>query len=110
MESQQPLTNGNANHNHNGDSPSAEPPASTFDPEIFKRYLLGLLPPVIGAKPSELESLFDDEFDERVRRFAADTGGVIYVVQSKEENEGMFKVSLCIYLADFWNRRLEYIV
>ncbi|PPR06552.1 hypothetical protein CVT26_000730 [Gymnopilus dilepis] len=94
MESQQPLTNGNANHNHNGDSPSAEPPASTFDPEIFKRYLLGLLPPVIGAKPSELESLFDDEFDERVRRFAADTGGVIYVVQSKEENEGMFKVSL----------------
>ncbi|KAF8870591.1 cytoplasmic dynein heavy chain 1 [Gymnopilus junonius] len=77
MESQQPLTNGNSNHNH--DSPPSEPPTSTFDPDIFKRYLLGLLPPVIV--------LFDDEFDERVRRFAADTGGVLYVVQAKEENE-----------------------
>ena len=39
------------------DSPSAKPTVSTFDPLTFKRYLL--------PKPSELDSLFDDDFDER---------------------------------------------
>ncbi|PPQ84103.1 hypothetical protein CVT26_013218, partial [Gymnopilus dilepis] len=51
-----------------------KPPASIFCPQI-------------GAKPSDLDSLFDNEFDKCVGRFAADTGGVIYVVQPKEEGE-----------------------
>jgi hypothetical protein len=76
-------TNGSLNHQ--------EPePTSAFDPEIFRSYLLSLLPPVIGAYPSDLESLFDEEFDARVARFASDAGGVIYVVKVKEESEGMF--------------------
>ena len=75
-------TNGSLNHQ--------EPePTSAFDSEIFRSYLLSLLPPVIGALPSDIESLFDEEFDARVARFASDTGGVIYVVKVKEESEGM---------------------
>ena len=42
-----------------------------------------------GAYPSDLGSLFDEEFDARVARFASDSGGVIYVVKVKEESEGM---------------------
>jgi dynein heavy chain 1 len=61
-----------------------------FDSEIFRSYLLALLPPVIGALPSELDAVFDDEFDERVARFAADTGGSLYVVKAKEDSEGMY--------------------
>ncbi|KAF9561514.1 hypothetical protein CPC08DRAFT_817653 [Agrocybe pediades] len=86
MEPPQPQTNGSANHHDSPPQPAPEV-TSTFEPEIFRQYLLGLLPPVIGASPPDLESLFDDEFDERIRRFAADTGGVIYVVQIKEESE-----------------------
>ena len=89
MESQTSLTNGN----HHDSPPATDgpppPPVSNFDPDIFRTYLLSLLPPVIGAKPSDLHSLFDEEFEERVSRFAADTGGVIYVVQVKEESEGV---------------------
>ena len=76
-------TNGSLNHQE-PESPS------TFDPEIFRSYLLSLLPPVIGAYLSDLDSLFDEEFDARVARFASDTGDVIYVVKVKEESEGMF--------------------
>jgi dynein heavy chain 1 len=63
-------------------------PSSTFDTSLFRSYLLALLPPVIGASPAELQSLFDDEFEDRVSRFAAEGGGVIYVVKVKEESEG----------------------
>ena len=79
-----PTTNLNGSLNHQ------EPePTSAFDSEIFRSYLLSLLPPVIGADPSELDSLFDEEFDLRIARFASDTGGVVYVVKVKEETEGM---------------------
>ena len=50
--------------------------------------MLALLPPVIGALPSELDSLFDDEFDECVATFAAESGGV-YIVKVKDEVEGL---------------------
>ncbi|KAG6373728.1 hypothetical protein JVT61DRAFT_5867 [Boletus reticuloceps] len=43
---------------------------------------------LLGASPEELVSLFDDEFEEKVSRFAAEGGGVIYVVKVKEEQEG----------------------
>lgn len=76
------LTNGATNH----DTPDS---TTQFDPLIFRSYLLALLPPVIGAEPDELESLFDDEFDEKIIRFAADNGGSIYVVKVREEVEGM---------------------
>jgi len=75
-------TNGSLNHQQEPE------PTSAFDPEIFHSYLLSLLPPVIGAYPSDLDSLFDEEFDARVARFASDTGAVIYVVKVKEESEG----------------------
>lgn len=79
----------NGSSNHIDQTPAAEAAApSSFDTEVFKKYLLGLLPPVLGVDLAELYSLFDDEFEERVTRFAADTGGVIYVVQVKEVSEG----------------------
>ncbi|KAF9481287.1 cytoplasmic dynein heavy chain 1 [Pholiota conissans] len=88
MEPQPSLTNGSSNH-HDPPEPTAAPAttATPFDPEIFRTYLTNLLPPVIGANVTDLNSLFDNEFEERVSRFAADTGGVIYVVQVKEESE-----------------------
>ncbi|KAG5351429.1 hypothetical protein C0989_006504 [Termitomyces sp. Mn162] len=72
------LTNGATNH----DTPES---TTQFDPSIFRSYLLALLPPVIGAEPDELESLFDDEFEEKVTRFATDNGGSIYIVKIREE-------------------------
>ncbi|KAI0727592.1 dynein heavy chain, N-terminal region 1-domain-containing protein [Fomitopsis betulina] len=79
--------NGNGNGNgvvHDGPSDS---PASAFDTSVFREYLLALLPPMIGAVPADLESLSDDEFDERVQKFAGEGGGVIYVVKRKDEVE-----------------------
>lgn len=90
MDSQTSLTNGNTT---NGDHTPPTEPAS-FDLDIFRRYLLSLLPPVLGANVADLNSLFDNEFGERVARFATDTGGVIYVVQAKEENDGMAWVNI----------------
>jgi hypothetical protein len=78
-----PTTNGSSSH----DGPIEH--TSSFDPAIFRSYLLSLLPPVIGASPTELESLFDDEFDERVSRFAAEGSDAIYVVKVKDEVEGL---------------------
>ncbi|KAH7884160.1 dynein heavy chain, N-terminal region 1-domain-containing protein [Phlebopus sp. FC_14] len=77
------LTNSNGVLPH--DSPVDAP--VPFDASLFHSYLLSLLPPVIGALPEELESLFDNEFDERVTRFAAEGADVIYVVKVKEESE-----------------------
>ena len=71
------------------DSPVDPPPP--FDVSIFRSYLLSLLPPVLGAYPEELLSLFDDEFEEKVSRFAAEGGGVIYVVKVKDDTEGEMK-------------------
>ena len=92
MEPQPSVTNGNGTTS-NGDALTTPEPTTFFDPEILKVYLKNLLPPVIGADPADLESLFDDEFDERVARFAADNGAAVYVVQTKEESEGTFKLS-----------------
>ncbi|KAF7760646.1 hypothetical protein Agabi119p4_10055 [Agaricus bisporus var. burnettii] len=73
----------------NGDAIPAAPaePSASFNPEIFRKYLLALLPPVIGSDPEDLRTLFDEEFNDRVSRFANESGGVIYVVKSKEESE-----------------------
>ncbi|KAJ8587100.1 hypothetical protein M405DRAFT_742471 [Rhizopogon salebrosus TDB-379] len=78
-----PLTNSNGALPH--DSPVDTP--SSFDASLFRSYLMSLLPPVLGALPEELISLFDEEFDERAARFAAEGGGVIYVVKTKDEEE-----------------------
>jgi hypothetical protein len=79
-----PLTNSNGVLPH--DSPVDTPPP--FDTSLFRSYLVSLLPPVLGALPEEFEGLFDEEFDERVTRFAAEGGGVIYVVKTRDEAEG----------------------
>lgn len=81
------LTNGNGHGPILGDGPIAET-GSTFESSIFREYLLALLPPVLGASLEELDTLFDDEFDERVSRFAAEGGAVIYVVKVRDEAEG----------------------
>jgi hypothetical protein len=80
-----------ATNGHHHDPPQSESQTQplSFDTDIFRTYLLALLPPVIGALPSELDSLFDDEFDERVARFAAESGGVVYIVKVKDEVEGL---------------------
>jgi hypothetical protein len=80
-------TNGNGSLNH---EPSPESTNSSFDTSIFRTYLQALLPPLIGSSPEELYTLFNDEFDERVMRFAGEGGDVIYVVKSKDEIEGRF--------------------
>jgi hypothetical protein len=68
---------------------------SSFDISVFKSYLLSLLPPVLGATLEDLrDSLFDDEFDERISRFAAEGGSVIYVAKTRLESEGMRNYSI----------------
>jgi len=81
-----PLTSSTSNGAAPHDSPVDAPPP--FDVSLFRSYLLSLLPPVLGAYPEELVSLFDDEFEDKVSRFATEGGGVIYVVKVKEELEG----------------------
>ena len=91
-----PLTNGTgAPHvNGNGTAPGApqpDAPAETtipFEPATFRQYLLGLVPPLMGAVPEELESLLDDDFNERVTKFAQEGGGTLYVVKKKDDSEG----------------------
>lgn len=104
------LTNGAVNGNGNGHDHNlapTEPTSSSFDPGIFQRYLLSLLPPVIGADVTDLQTLFDDEFDERVARFAADNGAVIYVVQVKEESEGKFFLFRATHSANFDTQMIQ---
>lgn len=84
-----PLTNGTNSLHTNGSLPDG-PAESTiaFDPATFRSYLLALLPPLIGASPEDVESLFDEDFDERVSRFASEGGGVLYIVKKRDEVEG----------------------
>ena len=87
-----PLTNGvgrtNGALNGNGDiHDSIAEPAISFDSSVFRSYLLSLLPPIFGASPEELESLFDEDFDDRCSRFAGEGGGVVYVVKKRDEQE-----------------------
>ncbi|KAI6114451.1 hypothetical protein F5141DRAFT_1213644 [Pisolithus sp. B1] len=76
-----PLTNSNGILPHDISAAAAPP---TFDVSMFKSYLLSLLPPILGASSEELLSLFDDECEERVTRFTADGGGMIYIIKIKE--------------------------
>ena len=41
-----------------------------------------------NEEENQVLPLPDDEFDERVTRFAGENGGVMYVVKKKEEVEG----------------------
>jgi hypothetical protein len=84
-----PATNGNISSEPSLES--ANPPA--FDVETFRSYILALLPPVLGASIDELEgSIFDQDFEDRVFKFAAEPGAVVYVLKRKEENTGGFLV------------------
>jgi len=83
-------TNGPTNGSINHDTPAE--PAPSFDADIFRSYLVSLLPPVIGAFPSELDSLFGEEFEEHVARFASESGSSLYIVKVKHESEGVFAI------------------
>lgn len=61
---------------------------SAFDSTLLRSYLLALLPPLLGAGPEDLYSVFDDDFEERVARFASEGNGVMYVSKLKHEIEG----------------------
>ncbi|KAJ7644409.1 dynein heavy chain [Roridomyces roridus] len=93
MDPAQPtLVNGNSNGLAqptlvNGNSNGLEQQQPQFDTEIFRVYLRSLLPPVIAAAPEDLEGLFEDNFDERVAKFASDPTAVLYVVKSKFNTE-----------------------
>jgi len=90
-------THVNGTNGINGTSPTPQDeaaPSSSFDPAIFRSYLLSLLPPVLGATPDDIESIFDSEFDENVTRFASEGTGVIYIVKRRDEVEGTFVLHL----------------
>lgn len=92
-------THVNGTNGINGTSPiphDEAAPSSSFDPGIFRSYLLSLLPPVLGAMPAEIDSIFDNEFDERVTRFASEGTSVIYIAKRRDEVEGTFVLHLCI--------------
>lgn len=102
-----PLTNGNSNGIHSPalDGPSAADGAPStsaataaaavpFDAGALRTYLASLLPVLLGAAPAELEGLFDEAFDERAARFAAEGGGPLYVVKVKDDVEGMYCTTL----------------
>jgi dynein heavy chain 1 len=81
----------NGTNGINGSSPTPPDeaaPSSSFDSGIFRTYLLSLLPPVLGATPEEIESIFDSKFEEHVARFASEGTGVIYIVKRKDDDEG----------------------
>jgi hypothetical protein len=78
-------TNGNGSALHEDVTPAS---VAAFDCAVFKAYLLSLLPPVLGAAPAELESLFEDDFEEPVTKFAGEGGDVIYVVKRRDEVVG----------------------
>lgn len=86
------ITNGNGLIPHD-DATTPTGVASHFDSSIFRSYLLALLPPVLGTSQEELEGIFDEEFEERVARFAAEGGAALYVVKQREEVEGVFLCS-----------------
>lgn len=93
-------THVNGTNGINGTMHDEAPPSSSFDSEIFRTYLFSLLPPVLGATPADIESIFDNEFDERVTRFASEGTGVIYITKRRDEVEGtsalhLFTVSTC---------------
>jgi hypothetical protein len=89
MSVNEPLSNTTTTNGLHNDGPvTPEAPPLPFDSAIFHSYLLSLLPPVIGATQEELGGLFDGEFDERVGRFASESGGALYVVKSRDEVEG----------------------
>ncbi|KAI0042887.1 hypothetical protein FA95DRAFT_1563857 [Auriscalpium vulgare] len=84
-------TNGNGINgglNGNGALPHEETgSAVSFDSGPFRAYLLQLLPPILGASHDDIESMFDDEFEGRVARYAGEGGGVVYVVKRKDDVE-----------------------
>ena len=89
------LTNGSSSAHINGNG-TPQPPDGTvetaipFEPSVFRQYLFSIVPPLTGSSPDELITLFDDEFDERVTKFAQEGGGTLYVVKKQEDNEGVF--------------------
>lgn len=87
-----PITNGvsrtNGALNGNGDlHDGITDPAISFDPSVFRSYLFSLLPPIFGVPPEELESIFDEDFHDRVSRFAGEGGGVVYIVKKRDEQD-----------------------
>ncbi|KAJ6480109.1 dynein heavy chain, N-terminal region 1-domain-containing protein [Mycena vulgaris] len=90
-----PLANGNGNGlDHQQQQQQA---GGSFDADVFRVYLRALLPPVIAALPEDVDSLFDDTFDDRVAKFASEPGAVLYVVKSKYAGDDVAEDDLQSY-------------
>lgn len=82
-------TNGvNGTNGAHADGALDAPAPSAFDAAPLRAYLLALLPPLLGAHPDDVEQIFEDEFEERAARFAAEGNGVVYVSKLKHEIDG----------------------
>ena len=90
MDTAATATNG---HHHAPPQSESQTQPLSFNTDIFRTYLLTLLPPVIGTLPYKLDLLFDDGFDEHVARFATESGGVVYIVKVKDKVEGLSSYS-----------------
>jgi hypothetical protein len=67
-------------------------PLPSIDPSIFRPYLLALLPVVLSASIEDIEStLFDDDFDDRVLRFASEGSNVVYIEKTRIDSEGAYR-------------------
>jgi hypothetical protein len=83
-------TSGNGNGHLHDDPAAAGPSTSTapFDSSIVRDYLTALLPALLGAATDDIWSIFEDDFEERVGRFASEGNGVMYVTKVKHDLGG----------------------
>jgi hypothetical protein len=79
-----PFTNGTPN----GNGAHANGDEAAFDTAPVRAYLGALLPALLGAAPDDLDGLYEDEFEERVARFAAEGTAVMYVTKIKHDLGG----------------------
>lgn len=109
VQPQTSYTNGHASLNANGldhlngnglDVSGTNAQPISFDTTAFRSYLLALLPPVLGATPAEIEDgIFSElDFDERVRQFAVQPGGPLYVAKIVDDLHGTRSFSVAYTL------------
>lgn len=82
--------NGNGNGLLHDDLATAGPSTAPFDSSIVRDYLTALLPALLGAASDDIWSIFEDDFEERVGRFASEGNGVMYVTKVKHDLGGKF--------------------
>ena len=68
--------------------PNSEPIQERFDANLFRSYLEGLLPKLLNANISDLKSLWNENTDEDVYRFASDQSLMgLYIQQLRTDDD-----------------------